>query len=102
MNTKNYWNRPRPSQLSKLYGIEIEEIVTGTIDTASYPSGHTVYSKLVANILKKIYPQFAKNFDNIVDATAEARFKQGVHYPSDNKASIEFANYVYEKLSNKI
>lgn len=102
MNTKNYWNRPRPMQLAKLYGIDIEEIVTDTIDTASYPSGHTVYSKLVANILKKIYPKFSKNFDNIVDGTAEARFKQGVHYPSDNKASIAFANYVYEKLSNKI
>lgn len=102
MNTKWFFNRPRPAQLAPFYGVTIEKLETETIHTPSYPSGHTVYSKLVANILTKIYPQFAKNFDNIVDATAEARVKQGVHYPSDNKASIEFANYVYKKLFNKI
>lgn len=102
MNTKSYWNRPRPSQLAKLYGIQIERIVTDTINTASYPSGHTVYSKLVANILSDMYPQFADSFNNIAKRTGIARVKQGVHYPSDNEASFIFADYMYKKLQPKL
>jgi hypothetical protein len=102
LNTKSYWNRPRPVQLAKLYNIDIEQIVTDTIHTAAYPSGHTVYSRLVRNILVDLYPNLSKNFDMIVEQTAEARVKQGIHYPSDNKASFVFADYVYEKLKNTI
>jgi plasmid maintenance system killer protein len=102
LNTKSYWNRPRPVQLGKLYNIDIEQIVTDTIHTASYPSGHTVYSRLVRNILSDLYPNLSKNFDIIVEKTAEARIKQGVHYPSDNAASIKFSNYIYKKLHPKL
>lgn len=102
LNTKSYWNRPRPVQLAKLYNIDIEQIVTDTIHTASYPSGHTVYSRLVRNILVDLYPNLSQNFDTIVDKTAEARIKQGVHYPSDNQASFVFSDYVYRKLQPKL
>lgn len=102
LNIKSYWNRPRPTQLAKFYNINIEKIITDTIHTASYPSGHTLYSKLVANILTNIYPKLSKNFDIIVQLTAEARIKQGVHYPSDNVASIQLANYIYSKLNRKL
>lgn len=102
MNTKSYWNRPRPYQLAKLYGVDIDVIVTDTIHTASYPSGHTTYSKLVANILSDIYPKFADSFDNIAKKTGMARVKQGVHYPSDNAASFKFADFVYKKLYPKL
>lgn len=102
MNTKSYWNRPRPHQLAKLYGTNIERIVTDTIHTPSYPSGHTVYSKLVANILSDIYPILADSFNNIAKETGIARIKQGVHYPSDNIASFKFADFVYQKLQPKL
>ena len=102
LNTKSYWNRPRPIQLAKFYNIDIEQIVTDTIHTASYPSGHTVYSRLVRNILVDLYPNLSQNFDIIVEKTAEARIKQGVHYPSDNQASFVFSDYVYRKLQPKL
>lgn len=103
INTKNYWNRPRPNQLAKLYNINIDLIVTDSIHTASYPSGHTVYSKLVANILKDIYPKIrSKELDAIVLETAKARIMQGVHYPSDNRASITFSDIMYKKLQPKL
>lgn len=102
MNTKSYWNRPRPFQLAKLYGINIEMIVTDTIHTASYPSGHTVYSKLVANILSDIYPKLADSFVNLAKKTGIARIKQGVHYHSDNVASFKFSDFVYKKLQPKL
>lgn len=102
LNTKSYWNRPRPVQLGKLYNIDIEQIVTDTIHTAAYPSGHTVYSRLVRNILVDLYPNLSKKFDIIVEKTAEARIKQGVHYPSDNKASFVFADYVFKQINPKL
>jgi len=102
MNCKNYWNRPRPNQLAKLYGTKIDVLVTDTIHTASYPSGHTVYSKLVANILSDIYPSLADKLDSIAKNTGIARVQQGVHYPSDNIASFKFSNFVYKKLQPKL
>ena len=102
LNTKSYWNRARPVQLAELYNIDIERITTDTIHTAAYPSGHTVYSRLVRNILGDLHPNLSKNFDAIVEQTAKARIKQGVHYPSDNVASFVFSDYVYGKLQPKL
>jgi hypothetical protein len=103
LNTKNYWNRARPNQLADIYGIDINVILTDTHHTAAYPSGHTVYSSLVANILKDIYSQInQKELDYIVNETARARVLQGVHFPSDNKASIIFSDYIFKKLNYKL
>jgi hypothetical protein len=103
LNTKKYWNRARPKQLAELYNIDIRVILTDTHHTAAYPSGHTVYSKLVANILHFIYPQIKQTeLDNIVLQTARARVMQGVHYPTDNKASLIFSNFLFDSLNPKL
>jgi hypothetical protein len=100
MNTKGFWNRPRPIQLAKLLNIKLDVIITDTVHSASYPSGHTVYSSLVANIIKDLYPQVnSSQLDKVVAETAKARMTQGVHYPSDNRASIIFSKFVFDKLN---
>lgn len=99
LNIKSLWNRPRPYQLANLYGIKIDHINTDTHHTASYPSGHTVYATLVANIIGVIYPQINKpELKQIVNTIAENRVLQGVHYPTDNSASIILSNYLFNKL----
>ena len=103
LNIKMLHNRPRPAQLAPFYNIDINVIVTDTHHTASYPSGHTVYSSLVSNILKDMYPKISKKLlDNIVDDTADARVSQGVHFPSDNNASVKLVQYIYNRLKDKI
>lgn len=103
INTKNYWNRARPKQLADIFNIDIDTIITDTIHTPSYPSGHTVYSNLAANIIKDLFPQIDhKKLDNIVLEIIKARTIQGVHYPSDHKASIKFSDYVFKKLNSKL
>jgi hypothetical protein len=103
LNIKSLWNRPRPSQLAKFYNIDIDVIQTDTHHTAAYPSGHTVYSNLVLNIIQDIYPKVAiDQLTNIVLQTAKARVMQGVHFPTDNKASLIFSNYVFKKLHPKL
>lgn len=103
LNIKGIWNRPRPNQLAKFYNIDIDLIITDTIHTASYPSGHTVYSNLVANIVKSLYPQIQqKKLDNIVLETARARVMQGVHYPTDNKGSLILSETLFNRLHPKL
>lgn len=99
-NVKGYYNRPRPAQLAPYFDIKIDVIVTNTHHTASYPSGHTVYSKLVSLILKSKYSQIDQNkLDNIVNTTAKARMLQGVHYSSDNKSSLVFSTILFNYLT---
>jgi len=103
LNTKAYWNRPRPKQLADFYNIDIDLILTDTTHTASYPSGHTVYSNLVALILEDLFDQInTRELSNIVSTTARARTIQGVHYPSDHKASLIFSKALFNKLQPKL
>jgi hypothetical protein len=103
LNLKSYYNRARPNQLALYLKVPLDVIVTDTHHTASYPSGHVVYTNLVANILKDIYPQIPKKeLDYIVNETSRARILQGVHFPSDNNASIILSNYLFEKLQPKL
>jgi hypothetical protein len=98
LNTKYYFNRARPYQLAKLYGLTIDVIETDTHQTPSYPSGHTVYARLAGNLVSSSHPEFKYELDQIVNKSAYARVLQGVHYPSDNEASIIFTDFVFHKL----
>jgi hypothetical protein len=98
LNVKGYYNRPRPAQLAKYLNIPIDVIVTDTHHTASYPSGHTVYSKLSSLILKDRYSQIDQTkLDNIVNIVKRARMLQGVHYPSDCDASLLFTTVLFNE-----
>jgi hypothetical protein len=103
LNVKYLWNRPRPAQLAKYYDLNIDVIVTDTHHTAAYPSGHTVYSSLISNIIQYYYPAVdKKKLDSLVKDTGKARILQGVHYPSDNLASIKLTKFLFNKLKEKI
>jgi acid phosphatase (class A) len=101
INTKTYFNRARPYQLAKFYGSTIDVIETETHHTPSYPSGHTVYARLAANLVSRSNPEFKNELDQIVNRSAYSRVLQGVHYPSDNNASIIFTDYIFSKLNKK-
>lgn len=98
-HTKFYYNRARPFQLAPYYQIQIDRLITATHHTPSYPSGHTLYGALAGEILIEKYPEKSDVWKNIVSKIALARVLQGVHYPSDNDASIKIMNKIYPKLS---
>jgi len=98
-HAKFYYNRARPFQLASFYNIKIDRIITATHHTASYPSGHTLYGALAGEILKEKYPEKKATFDELVQKIGHARVLQGVHYPSDNDASIKIMDKIYPKLS---
>ena len=95
---KYFYNRARPFQVAELLNIKIDEIITKTHHTPSYPSGHTMYAALIAEFLKYEYPQHSTKFDALVKQTGLARVLQGVHYPSDNTASIQIVTTIFPNI----
>ena len=102
INTKNIFNRARPKQLGEMYNLDINVWTSDTHHTPSYPSGHTIYTRLGCNIIMDKFPNLKNELNKITKITANCRIAQGVHYFSDNKASIIFADYFYNRLKEKI
>jgi len=98
-HAKFFYNRARPFQVSPYYNIEIDRLITSTHHTPSYPSGHTLYGALAGAILTEKYPEKRATFEQLVQKVGHARVLQGVHYQSDNDASIQIMNKIYPKLS---
>lgn len=95
---KIYFNRARPFQLAKIYNINIDVLRTETHHTPAYPSGHTMYAALAAHILSDLYPEFENKFFQLADLCGMARIIQGVHFPSDNRASFLATQILYEHI----
>lgn len=104
LNIKYFYNRPRPYDLGPMFDISIKVLHTDTHHTPAYPSGHTVYTSLASDIIKKQYnsSKIHNELDRIVQTTAECRMMQGVHYSSDNEASIKLTNLIYNHLYSKM
>lgn len=104
LNIKYFYNRPRPYDLGPMFDIPIKVLHTETHHTPAYPSGHTVYTSLACDIIKKQYDssKIHNDLDNIAQTTAECRMMQGVHYSSDNEASIKLTNLLYNHLYSKM
>ena len=95
---KYHFNRARPEQIAPYYNLDIEVFYTDTHETPSYPSGHTMYSELAAHILSDIYPEYRNDFFKLSEYCALARILQGVHFPSDNVASVVATRTLYPKI----
>lgn len=95
---KYFYNRPRPFQLAEFYNLKINRIITKTHHTPAYPSGHTAYCSLASCILSDLYPEHSFYFWSLADKCGLARVLQGVHFPSDNEASISLIKKVYKQL----
>ena len=98
MKLKKYHNRPRPYDLDK----SIAHFKMKSMETPSYPSGHSVQGVLIAKTLGDKYPKaksaFAKTGENISYSRRVAR----AHYKSDSKLGEDIGNSMYEHIKNKI
>ena len=102
MNLKWQYNRPRPYQLAPKFGVKIDYIPTDTINTPSYPSGHTAYATIIASVLSEMYPEFSSEFYELVNVAGKAREIQGVHYESDNDASMVIVGALWQDIKYDI
>ena len=98
LELKKYHNRPRPYELDK----NLKSFKMKSMETASYPSGHSVQGILIAKVLGDKHPKaksaFAKTGQNISYSRRVAR----AHYKSDSKMGEELGNSMYEHIKNKI
>ena len=96
------YNRPRPYQLAKKLGMDFKhfESPRKTHHTPSYPSGHSMYGHLVANILSDMYPDHEKEWTEAAKMVGDARVGQGVHFPSDNKASAYITKSIWDDVKD--
>ena len=102
MNLKHQFNRPRPEQLAKFYGLTINVTETKTHQTPAYPSGHTAYAAMGAYLLSDMYPEHSGEFFSKVGDAGYARCLQGVHYPSDNEASMVITGAIWQDIRYKM
>ena len=102
MNLKWKFNRPRPYQLAKAYGISIKVLETKTHQTPAYPSGHTAWAAMMGYILAEHYPEHSSEIFDKIDLAGNARVLQGVHYPSDNDASMVITGALWQDIKHSI
>ena len=96
LDLKKYHNRKRPYELDK----NLKAIVLKSMQTPSYPSGHSVQGMLIGNALKNKYGKsaFMQTAKNISYSRRVAR----AHYKSDSKKGDEIGNSMFKHIKNKI
>ncbi len=96
---KDKFNRPRPYQLAKEYGMELYPIIATDANSAAYPSGHTLdFLNIIAHLMK-MKPEATGELQDLYDDIKKVRELSGVHYPSDRKIS----EYLFKELiKNKL
>lgn len=94
--TKIKWkyNRPRPYQLAPVLQIPLRVDMKETAKSPSFPSGHALQSKLVANVLSVMFPELEEKFQKIADKVAYSRYIGGLHFPSDLVYGVELADWL--------
>lgn len=102
MNLKHQYNRPRPEQLAERLGFKVNVVKTKTHHTPAYPSGHTAYAAMGAYLLADMYPELSSDFFRKIGEAGLARCLQGVHYPSDNEASMVISGAIWQDIRYKL
>jgi hypothetical protein len=93
---KYHYQRVRPYQLSHILSMRLYPFESQTSMTPSYPSGHSIQSKLYADVLGNKYPKYYKQLQALAADISESRLAMGIHFPSD----ILFSEYVSEVALN--
>ena len=96
LKLKYHYKRTRPFQLSNNINMILYAYESETANTPSYPSGHSVQSKLYAEVLGNKYPKFYKQLQILAEDIGQSRLAMGLHYPSD----LLFGEYVTELVLN--
>ena len=93
LKLKKHHDRPRPYELDK----KLKAIKMKSMNTPSYPSGHSEQGVLIASVLKDKYGKgsaFMQTAKNISDSRNVAH----AHYASDSKNGIKLGKKLYKHI----
>jgi 8-oxo-dGTP pyrophosphatase MutT (NUDIX family) len=105
MDKKYKINYPRPWQyeMDEPYFIyDVVNAIRPSIDTPSYPSGHSTQALVIAEILGNMYPNHLENFREIADDIGINRVKAGWHFPMDHTAGKKLALEIVDTLPDSM
>jgi hypothetical protein len=91
MKLKFYYNRIRPYQLANVYSIPLNPMPSPSSHSPSYPSGHTIQSRVFADVLSYRYPQHYDMLDKFAEKCNKSRVILGLHFPSDGIFGFQVA-----------
>lgn len=99
---KYFWNRPRPAQLAKEYNVDLGDTKPlESMDTPSYPSGHSVQGTLLAELLADQVDENVRLKYDIREVGKNISYSRQVgrgHYPSDSKAGVKLGRKIYQYM----
>jgi hypothetical protein len=93
LELKKYHNRKRPYELDK----NLKAVKMKSMNTPSYPSGHSAQGMLIASVLKDKYGKssaFIQTAKNISDSRNIAR----AHYKSDSVNGTKLGKQLYKHI----
>jgi hypothetical protein len=102
LDLKYHFNRPRPRQLAKEYGISIGGIELKSMDTPSYPSGHSTQGFLIGKMLQT---KLSIDTDAFLQAAQRISYSRNIaraHFPSDSKMGEDLGSQMYQYLKERI
>jgi hypothetical protein len=91
---KFHYQRPRPFQLAQYYKLKLFPYKSHSAHTPSYPSGHTIQSIVILNVIGNKYPTEYQYCKELIEDIAYSRIFLGVHYPSDNDGGREIGKAI--------
>ena len=97
LKLKKHHKRPRPYDLDK----KLSAVKMKSMNTPSYPSGHSAQGTLIASVLKDKYGKgsaFMQTAKNISDSRNVAH----AHYKSDSVNGVKLGESMYKHIKNKI
>ena len=98
LKLKKYYNRPRPKDQAKQYGLELENVELASMKTPSYPSGHSAQGILIGNYLADKYKD--EDFKKIGNEISDARNVARAHYKSDSDMGKKLGQAMYNYIKN--
>lgn len=91
---KFHYQRPRPFQLAQYYKLKLFPYKSHSAHTPSYPSGHTIQSIVILNVIGNKYPTEYQYCKELIEDIAYSRIFLGLHYPSDNDGAREIGKAI--------
>ena len=95
---KMHFNRPRPYQLANYYKLKLFPYNSYSANSPSYPSGHTIQSYVILNVIGSKYPAEYKFCKTLISDIVDSRVYLGLHFPTDNDFGREIG---YKILKHK-